>query len=136
MCRIDILSIYIHKFAAQLYTIFWVNWRVNNYSLISIRQYYNFNMLAMIWHEIICWFLKIYQDLKRFVATGAQNCFCFWFFLCAKQFYVPNMQELSKAGKKSEINRQTFAISSRRYRRFRCILSCQIALGIIIRILI
>ena len=25
-------------------------------------------MLAMIWHEIVCWFLKIYQDLKRFAA--------------------------------------------------------------------
>jgi hypothetical protein len=31
-------------------------------------------------------------------------------FRCAKQFYVPNMQEQSKAGKKSEINRQTFVI--------------------------
>ena len=38
------------------------------YSLISIRQNYNFDMLAMIWHEIVCWFLKIYQDLKTFAA--------------------------------------------------------------------
>ena len=30
---------------------------------------------------------------------------------CAEQFiYVPNMQEQSKTGKKSEINRQTFVI--------------------------
>ena len=49
------------------------------YSLISIRQNYNFDMLAMIWHEIVCWFLKIYQDLKRFANTGTQNCFCFDF---------------------------------------------------------
>ena len=32
-------------------------------------------------------------------------------FRCAEQFYVPNMQEQSKAGKKSEINRQTFVAS-------------------------
>ena len=38
------------------------------YSLIFIRQNYNFYVLAMIWHEIVCWFLKIYQDLKRFAA--------------------------------------------------------------------
>ena len=98
-----------------------------DYTLISIRQNYNFDMLAMTWHEIVCWFLKIYQDLKRFVATGAQNCFCFWFFLCAKQFYVPNMQELSKAGKKSEINRQTFIIwwlNSRSYRSVWYLFSC------------
>ena len=31
-------------------------------------------------------------------------------FRSAKQFHVPNMQEQSKAGKKSEINRQTFGI--------------------------
>ena len=29
-------------------------------------------------------------------------------FRCEKQFYVPKMQEQSKAGKKSEINRQAF----------------------------
>ena len=31
-------------------------------------------------------------------------------FRCAKQFYVLNMQEQSKTGKKSEINRKTFVI--------------------------
>ena len=31
-------------------------------------------------------------------------------FRCAKQFHVPNKLEQSKAGKKSEINRQTFVI--------------------------
>ena len=38
------------------------------YSLISIRQNYKFDILAMFWHEIVCWFLKICQDLKRFAA--------------------------------------------------------------------
>ena len=38
------------------------------YSLIAIRHNYNSDMLATIWHEIVCWFLKIYQDLKRFAA--------------------------------------------------------------------
>ena len=31
--------------------------RILWYSLISIRQNYNFDMLATIWHEIVCWFL-------------------------------------------------------------------------------
>ena len=51
--------------------------------------------------------LYIYQDLKRF---AAHRIVFILTFRCAKQFYVPNMQEQSKAGKKSEINRQTFVI--------------------------
>ena len=47
------------------------------YSLISIRQNYYFDMFSIIWHEIVCWFLKIYQDLRRFAAHSSQNCFCF-----------------------------------------------------------
>ena len=98
------------------------------YSLISIRQNYNFDMLAMIWHEIVCWFLKIYQDLKRFVAQEHRIAFVLTF-SCAKQFYVPNMQEQSKVGKKSEISRQTFVIwwlNSRRYRSVWYLFSCNI----------
>ena len=75
-------------------------------------------MLAMIWYEIVCWFLKIYQNLKMFAAQEHRIVFILTF-RWAKQFYVPNMQEQSKAGKKSEINRQTFIIwwlNSRRYR--------------------
>ena len=96
------------------------------YSLISFRQNYNFDMLAMIWHEIVCWFLKIYQDLKRFAAQEHRIVFVL-IFRCAKQFYVPNMQEQSKAGKKSEINKQTFVIwwlKSRRYRSVRYLFRC------------
>ena len=63
-------------------------------------------MLAMIWHEIVCWFLKIYQDLKRFAAQEHRIVFVLTF-ICEKQLYVPNMQEQSKGGKKSEIIRQT-----------------------------
>ena len=63
-------------------------------------------MLAMIWHEIVCWFLKIYQDLKRFAAQEHRIVFVLTF-RCAKQFYVPNMQEQSKTGKKSEINKHS-----------------------------
>ena len=70
----------------------------------------------MIWDEIISWLLKIYQDLKRFVAQEYKIVFILTF-RCAKQFYVPNMQEQSKPGKKSEINGQTFSFDgSRRYR--------------------
>jgi hypothetical protein len=54
-------------------------------------------------------FLKIYQDLKRF-ATKEHRIVFVLIFRCAEQFYVPNMQEQSKTGKKSEINRQTFVI--------------------------
>ena len=68
------------------------------YSLISIRQNYNFDMLAMIWHEIVCWFLKIYQDLKRFAAQEKRIVFVLMF-RCAEQFYVPIRQKQSKNGK-------------------------------------
>ena len=84
-------------------------------------------MLAMIWHEIVCWFLKIYQDLKRF-ATQEHRIVFVLIFRCAEQFYVPNMQEQSKTGKKSEINRQTFVIwwlNSRRYRSVWYSFSCK-----------
>ena len=37
-----------------------------SYSLISIRQNYNFDMLATIWHEIVSWFLTISQDFWWF----------------------------------------------------------------------
>ena len=96
------------------------------YSLLSIRQKYNFDMLAMIWHEIVCWLLKIYQDLKRFVAQKHRIIFVLTF-RCAKQFYDTNMQEQSKGGKKSEINRQTLVIwwlNSRRYRSFWYLFGC------------
>ena len=79
------------------------------YSLISIRQNYNFYKLAMIWHDIVCWFLKIYRDLKRFVTQEHRIIFVL-ILRSAEQFYVPNMQEQSKMGKNSEISRQTFVI--------------------------
>ena len=97
------------------------------YSLISIRQNYNYDMIAMIWHEIVGWFLTIYQDLKRF-ATEEHRIVYVLTFRCTKQFYVPNMQERSKVGKTSEINRQTLVIwwlNSRRYRSVWYIFSCK-----------
>ena len=49
-----------------------------SYSLISIRQNYNFDMLASIWHEIVSWFLTISQDFPGYIwATWSLNCFCF-----------------------------------------------------------
>jgi hypothetical protein len=47
--------------------------------------------------------------LNRFAAQEHRIVFVFTF-RCAKQFNVPKMQEQSKAGKKSEINRQKFVI--------------------------
>ena len=48
----------------------------------------------------------MYQDLKRFAAQEHRIVFVLTF-RCSKQFYVPNMQEQSKGGKKSKIIRQT-----------------------------
>ena len=100
--------------------------KVASYSLLSIKQNYNFDMLAMIWHEIVCWFLKIYQDLKSFAAQEHRIVFVLTF-RCAEQFYVPNMQKQSKTGKNPEINRQSFVISwlnSRKYISVWYLLSC------------
>ena len=83
-------------------------------------------MLAMIWHEIVCWFLKIYQDLKRFAAQEKRIVFVLTF-RCAEQFYVPNTQKQSKTGKNPEINWQSFVIwchNSRKYRSVWYLLSC------------
>ena len=55
--------------------------RTGIYSLISIRQNYHFDMFSMILHEIICWLLKIYQDLRWF----AEKCFCIDI-CCVEQF--------------------------------------------------
>ena len=63
-------------------------------------------MLAMIWREIVCWFLKIYHDLKRF---AAQELFLFWFFDVQNNFMFPTSKN-SQMGKNSDINRQTFVI--------------------------
>ena len=52
-------------------------------------------------------FTKIWKDLQ----TQEHWIVFVLIFRCAEQFYVPNMQEQSKAGKKSEINRQTFVAS-------------------------
>ena len=58
--------------------------------LISIRQNYYFDMFSMIWHEIVCWLLKIYQDLQWFAEKCSKNCFCFD--ICKSN----HMQELVK----------------------------------------
>ena len=49
--------------------------KLHVYSLISIRQNYNFDMLANIWHEIVSWFLMISQDLRNMIT----KLFLFWF---------------------------------------------------------
>ena len=72
--------------------------------LTFYRQNYNFDMLAMIWHETVCWFLKIYQDLKRFAAQKQRIVFVLTF-RCAEQFFIANKQKQSKTGKNPEINR-------------------------------
>ena len=45
-----------------------------SYSLICIRQNYNFDMLAAIWLEIVSWFLTISQDLRNMIT----KLFLFW----------------------------------------------------------
>ena len=55
----------------------------------------------MIWHEIVCWFLKIYQDLKIFAAQEHRIVFVL-IFRCAKRFYVPNLQKGIKKQKSKD----------------------------------
>ena len=73
------------------------------------------------------WFLKIYQDLKRFAATGTQNYFLFWFLDGQNNFMFQLLQIFSNLGNFSEINKQTFVIwwlNSRRYRSVWYLFSC------------
>ena len=55
-------------------------------------------MLAMIWHEIVCWFLKIYQDLKRFAAQEYRIVFV----MMSKQFMRPTWKNSQKQVKKQK----------------------------------
>ena len=80
----------------------------------------------MIWHEIVCWLLKIYKDLKRFAAQE-QRIVLVLMFRCVEQFYVPSMQKQSKTGKNPEINRNSFIIwwhNSKKYGSVWYLLSC------------
>ena len=57
-------------------------------------------MLAMICHEIVCWFLKIYQDLKRFAAQLRNTeLFLFWFFDVQNNFMFPTSKISQKWAK-------------------------------------
>ena len=71
------------------------------YSFKSIRQSYNFDMLAMIWHEIVCWFLKIYQDLKRFAAQENRIVFVLD---VQNNFMFPTCKNIQKWGKHSSFD--------------------------------
>ena len=63
----------------------WEIWRVKSETkgsqnlqltlILSIRQNYNFNMLAAIWHDIVSWFLTTSQDLCNMIS----KLFLFWF---------------------------------------------------------
>ena len=64
------------------------------YSLISIRQNYNFDTSAMIWHEIVSLLLKIYPLLT--VLAWEHRIVFVLIFRCAKQFYVPNDARINK----------------------------------------
>ena len=44
-----------------------LNMKLKSYSLISIRQNYNFDILATIWNEFISWFMMISQDLRDMI---------------------------------------------------------------------
>ena len=65
------------------------------YTLISISQNYNVNMLAIIWHEIVCWFLKIYHDLKGFVTQEHRIVFVL-IFRCRNNFMFPTCKNSQK----------------------------------------
>ena len=67
---------------------------IHFYSIISIRQNYNFDMLAMICHEIVCWFLKIYQDLKKFPAQEQR--IWHWHLDVQNNFMFPTLKNSQK----------------------------------------
>ena len=84
-------------------------------------------MLAMIWHEIVCWFLKIYPLLTVLAWLGTYNCFAHLKVMTKKQFCVSVPQTFSNLGKFSEINKQFHVKSWLTYRSFSSvwwILSC------------
>jgi hypothetical protein len=62
------------KYGLDLYFVFIFHVLFLIYSLISIRQNYNSDMLANIWHEIVGWFLTISQDLRNMITKF----FLFW----------------------------------------------------------
>ena len=67
--------------------------------------------------------MKLLVDLlklKRF-ATQEHRVVFVLIFRSAKQFYVTNMQEKSKMGKKSETNRQTFVIWDHPFKTSACL---------------
>ena len=67
------------------------------YSLMSIRQNYNFDMSATIWHEIVSWFLTIFQDLRNMIT----KLFCTDMKIKTKTIY---WSSCVNPGKSSEIN--------------------------------
>ena len=71
------------------------------YSLISIRQNYNFDMLATIWHEIVSWFLTISQDLHNMITKLV----LFWFSYQCRTILWSQQTRTGKNGGKT-INQQ------------------------------
>ena len=69
-----------------------------SYSLICIRQNYNFDMLAAIWLEIVSWFLTISQDLRNMIT----KLFSFWFSYHCRILW----SQQTRTGKKPEINKK------------------------------
>ena len=69
------------------------------YSLISIRQNYNFDMSATIWHELVSWYLTNSQNLLKMIA----KLFLFWF---SYQNRTILWSQQTRTGKKPEINKQ------------------------------
>ena len=49
-------------------------------------------MLAMIWHEIVWWFLKVYQDFKH----SNKELFLFWFLDVQNNFMFPTCKNSQK----------------------------------------
>ena len=71
----------------------WILLKKNNvYSLISIRQNYNFDMLASIWHEIVSWFLTISKDLRNMITK--------LFISVQNNFMITTNKNSEKRGKK------------------------------------
>ena len=105
-----------------------INYLTNfcSYSLISIKQKYNFDMLAMIWNEIVSWFLK-FTKIWKVLPHRNTELFLFWCLDVHNNFMFPTRKNSQKTGKNPEINRQSLVIwwlNSIKYRSVWYLFSC------------
>ena len=71
---------------------------------LNMSMNYNFDMLAMIWHEIVCWFMVISPFLPVLVCCDHKIVLHWYENQNKKQFSDHVVQIIVNPGKSSEIN--------------------------------